>query len=384
VPSLDPLVVIAVSGRALAESAARSARRVVVLDAFGDADTRAVGPVFDVGLRHGIGLYRKRMLEALARATTGRDAIIVTGSGFERHPHWLDRIARSGRLCANPARLVAALKDPAIAFELLGALGWPTPETRTAVPEYRAGWLQKRIGGAGGIHVRRAPGTRHASNAFYQREITGVPMSVTFLADAERAHVLGYNRLLTAAIGRAPFCHAGAISGAILPGSLRTDLQARLDRLVRVTALRGLNGIDFLWREDRAVAVEINPRPTASFELYDPDFEGGLVRWHVRSFDGRLGDVPATPEPQYSRGFQVVYADRTIAIPTEASWPAWCHDLPRPGSVVHAGAPALTVGASGPTVAAVQLALDDRVALIRQQLARWLAQPAVTTEGILP
>jgi uncharacterized protein len=373
-----------VSGRALGQSAARSARRVVVLDAFGDADTRAVGPVFDVGLRHGIGLDGKRMLGALARATSAGEATIVTGSGFERHPQWLDRVALRGRLHANPARLVAALKDPAIAFELLGALGWPAPETRTTVPEIRIGWLQKRIGGAGGIHVRRATGARHAANAFYQREITGTPMSVTFLADGERAHVLGYNRLLTVAIGRAPFCHAGAISGAILPGSLRTALQTRLDRLVRVTALRGLNGIDFLWQDDRAVAVEINPRPTASFELYDPDFEGGLVHWHVRSFGERLADVPAAQAPPFSRGHQVVYADRTITIPREASWPAWCHDLPRPESVVRAGTPALTVSASGPTIAAVQLALENRVTLIRQQLDRWLAQPAVTSEGILP
>ncbi len=373
---------IAVSGRALAQSAARAARRVIVIDAFGDADTRAVGPVFDAGLRHGIGLDGKRVLAALSRATTGENATIVTGSGFERHPEWLDRIATRGQLRANPSRVVAALKDPAIAFEVLAALGWPTPETSTSVPPVRAGWLQKRIGGAGGVHVRRAVGARHSANAYYQCEHAGMPMSVTFLADGERAHVLGFNRLLTTAVGRAPFCYAGAISGATLPVDERKTWQQRLDRLVRVTALRGLNGIDFLWDQGQARVLEINPRPTASFELYDPDVEGGLVQWHVRSFDERIGNGPPTPTASLSRGLLVVYAERTVAIPAAVTWPAWCHDLPRPGSIVQAGAPVLSVSAAGPTMVAVQQTLESRAILMRQQLATWHAQPAVTSEGI--
>ena len=45
------LVVVAISGRALAQSAAKTRPRVVVLDAFGDRDTRAIAEVVRVGSR---------------------------------------------------------------------------------------------------------------------------------------------------------------------------------------------------------------------------------------------------------------------------------------------------------------------------------------------
>lgn len=381
-PTLDRVVVIAVSGRALAQSAARSARQVVTIDAFGDADTRAVGPVFEAGLRRGIGLDGRRLWTALRQATDGHDGLLVTGSGFERHPSWLDRVATFGRLRANPSRIVAGLKDPAVAFEILGALGWTTPVTAASMPSARAGWLQKRIGGAGGIHVRPASGARPAANAYYQREHPGTPMSATFLADGERAHVLGLNTLLTHAIGPAPYCYAGAISGATLPEDVSTALQQRLDRLVRVTALRGLNGIDFLWDEREVVVLEVNPRPTASFELYDADVDGGLVWWHMRSFTERLDGPPPPAAVPMSRGLQVVYADRTVVIPESPEWPDWAHDLPCSRSVVRAGAPALSVSATGPTPAAVRQALDGRAILMRQQLAHWHAQVPATSRGL--
>ena len=208
-------------------------------------------------------------------------------------------------------------------------------------------------------------------------------MSVTFLADGERAHVLGFNRLLTAAVGRAPFCYAGAISGADPAGRRAQDAgsSAWTDWCASL-ALRGLNGIDFLWDDGQALVLEINPRPTASFELYDPDVEGGLVQWHVRSFDERLGSGPPTPTASLSRGLQVVYAERTVAIPAVVAWPAWCHDLPRPGSVVHAGAPALSVAPPGRRWRPCSRPSRAVPSSCGSSSRRWHAQPAVTSEGI--
>lgn len=383
-PSSDPLVVVAVSGRALAQSAARSHGPVVILDAFADADTRRAGHAIPVGLRQGIGIDGPRMLAALARATDGRDATIVVGSGFERSPQWLNRMARHGRLCANDAAVVQALKDPDIATELLRAQGWTVPDTQRAVPAARAGWLQKRIGGAGGIHVRRAGGRKHAAHHYYQREVAGTALSITFLADGERAYVLGCNRLLSVALGTLPWCHAGVVSGVSLPAGLLASLRDRIDRLVRVTGLRGLNGIDFMLVGDDAVALEVNPRPTASFELYDPDFEEGLVHWHIASFAGPLRGFVARDERSTARALRIVYADRDTAIPADVVWPAWCRDQPMPGTTIPAGAPVLTVAATGTTPDAAALELDRHVASIRRQIAPHAVRHAAVAIGAHP
>jgi len=374
VPSIDRAVVIAVSGRALAQSAAKCARDVTVLDAFGDADTRAVARTLPVGLRNGIGLDGARMMAALGSLARSHDTIIVTGSGFERAPRWLDRVARFGTLCANDATMVAGLKDPAIGLELLAALGWRVPETSRCRPAVDTGWLSKRIGGAGGVHVQSAAGIRESAGRYWQREIAGIPMSVTFLADGQQAHVLGFNRLFVAAIGKLPFCHAGARSGAALPEGTTRDMQVRLDRLVRVCALHGLNGLDFVLSDHEPVVLEVNPRPTATFELYDDDFARGLVHWHVRSFDGPIADFPSRQPTSVVRALQIVYAERALAVPPGSSLPPWCRDVPWPGSHIPAGAPVLTVSASGITPEAAQRELDARIAEIGRQLALWSAQ----------
>ena len=71
-----PLVVIAISGRALAQSAVRGGWRVHVLDAFADRDTRAMGEAVCVARDHAIALHPARMFAALGKPS---ERIIVTG-----------------------------------------------------------------------------------------------------------------------------------------------------------------------------------------------------------------------------------------------------------------------------------------------------------------
>ncbi len=382
--SPDRVVVIAVSGRALAQSAAKWARHVNVLDAFGDVDTRAIAATMPVGLRAGIGLDGARIVRALRALDLPADTPIVTGSGFERVPRWLDRVGAFGRLCANDATIVAALKDPDIGLELLTALGWPVPETRRTPPDERSGWLSKRIGGAGGVHVQHATAGRRTAGRYWQREIAGIPMSVTFLADGQSAHVLGFNRLLVSAVGALPFCHAGAISGAMLPDEIARDLRQRLHRLVRVCGLRGLNGVDFVLTDAGPVMLEVNPRPTATIDLYDDDYPEGLVRWHVASFDGPVADFPAPPRNAACRAQQVIYAAHGLSVPACTSLPAWCRDVPTPRSRIAGGAPVLSVNAAGATPEAALRELDARVGEIGRHLARWPAQCELTHGDALP
>ena len=64
-------------------------------------------------------------------------------------------------------------------------------------------------------------------------------------------------------------------------------------------------------------ALEVNPRPTATFELYDPDYAQGLVDWHVRSFAGPLADFPDrhAQAPASARACAIVYAEHVAARP---------------------------------------------------------------------
>ncbi len=368
----EEILIVAISGRALAQSAARMGCRVRVLDAFADRDTQALAETVCVAADGTIALDDEKVFAALGALDADTRRAIVPGSGFERSPRTLDRLCAYGLLCANDADIVAALKDPELAAELLRALGWQVPETRREPPADPRGWLQKEIGGAGGVHVRRAQQASAHARAYYQREAPGRALSVTFLADAQRAWVLGFNALASHAQGDAPFCYAGAGTCSLDP-ALEREVHARLDRLVRVTGLRGLNGVDFLLEGADLYALEVNPRPTATFELYDPDYAHGLVDWHVRSFAGPLSGFPDRHAQgrRPARAFSIVYAQQVVRVPQDADFPGWCRDLPAGGTTIQPGAPVLSVFAEAQSDVLVQPLLQHRQQQVQRMLQRW-------------
>ena len=364
------LVVIAISGRALAQSALRGGFSVRVLDAFADRDTQEAGATRCIAAEDTIALDPERMFAALGEPAA---RIIITGSGFERSPQLLDRLAHYGTLCANDTDIVRALKEPLLAAELLRALGFEVPETQIVPPSDGYGWLQKQIGGAGGVHVRPAAGATHGAHCYYQRVVGGRPLSVTFLADGERAYLLGFNQQSFGAVGDAPYCYLGAATCKVAL-ALERDLQAGLDRLVRATALRGLNGLDFMLDEERVNVLEVNPRPTATFELYDADIARGLVCWHVRSFRSPVPEFEALLEDGKAepRAYRIVFAEHTLRVPAGVEFPVWCKDLPTAGAVLQAGAPVLSVFAQGPTPQLAQSQLVRRLDQVDAMLERWM------------
>lgn len=381
--SAAQILVIAVSGRALAQSAAKTGCPVRVLDAFADRDTRAVAEATCIAPEHAIALDPARLLAALgAPAEQSGGRVIVVGSGLERSPELLDRLAAYGWVCANAAEIVATLKQPELAAELLRAFGWSVPETQRAVPADPHAWLQKEIGGAGGVHVHSAVCAPARSGAYYQRRLTGRPVSVTFLADAERAWVLGFNAQSFHGVGKSPFCYAGA-STCMLEPELAAEVQVRLDRLVRVVGLRGLNGLDFLLDGASIAALEVNPRPTATFELYEDDFPEGLVRWHIRSFAGPVPDFRDRLQRRQAcaRSYAVLYAERPLRVPDDVSYPGWCRDLPTGGSLIAPGAPVLSVFAAGEDAAAAQRCLQQRQHAMQRMLLQWHVDTGASCEA---
>jgi predicted ATP-grasp superfamily ATP-dependent carboligase len=175
-------------------------------------------------------------------------------------------------------------------------------------------------------------------------------------------------------MGDAPFCYAGA-STASVDAALEREVQARLDRLVRTTGLRGLNGIDFLLDGRDVCALEVNPRPTATFELYDPDYAQGLLDWHVRSFAAPLPGFPGRPGAgqRPARACAIVYSEHVVRVPNDVAFPSWCRDLPVGGSTIQAGAPVLSVFAEARSEVLVQRLVRRRQEDVQLLLERWQA-----------
>jgi predicted ATP-grasp superfamily ATP-dependent carboligase len=369
-----PFLVAAVSGRALAASAARGGYPVVVLDCFADRDTVAVARSAVAVARPGTMHFDRAALlnHAEALAPAAHCAGLVVGSGFEGRGPLLSRLAAGRKLMGNPPAVVAAVKDPRRFFPLLDRLGISHPDVRYAPPAEPAGWLVKRTGGAGGTHVGFATEGRGGRGTYFQRLEAGRVGSVLFLCNGLRAWVVGFNEQWTRCVGAArPFVYAGAVGGLGLPVTLEREVRTRLDELVAATGLRGLAGMDFIWRDDSWLVLEVNPRPTATLDLYDADFPKGLFGAHLQACAGQLPPEAAGPSAaSRARAHLIVPADGPWRLPEEFVFPAWCHDLPQPGHTFTAGEPVCTIHSEGSDpVAAVEL-LRGR----REDLERLMAE----------
>ncbi len=347
-------LVVAHSARLLAQSAARAGHRVCALDLFNDADTGRFAVASEaVRSRPGDtpGFDREDLMWRAARlCPPSRCLGFVYGTGFEDDVETLKQLATGRELLGNPPELVARLKDPSHFFGLLDRLSIPHPPTQLARPGAPRGWLYKRRGASGGAHIVDASAVgaeAAAEEGYFQRRGAGRSLSLLFLADGRRAEVVGVSRQLTRRVGDRRYTYAGAVGPIDLPASVSGSLLDALQALVAHTGLVGCNSIDFLLTGSRPAVLEINPRPSATMDLYDDDLPKGLFDAHLQACRGRLPGISLRGRTRLVRGHAIVYAGARLRIASDAPFPAWCSDTPHPGATVAVDSPVCTVHARG-------------------------------------
>jgi predicted ATP-grasp superfamily ATP-dependent carboligase len=370
----NDLVIIGRSARALAESANRGGRRACVVDCFADMDTQASTNACERCALDGAGNLDEQALLAALRTLPTRttDPTLIYGAGLEAMPGLLERLGSEYEIAGNGPEVLRAVKDPVTFCAALRALRIPHPQSRFTTPEDTAhDWLVKRAGGTGGGHVRRWDGAPVLEERHYlQRYLPGPVMSALFAADGRRARIIGFNTQWTTGHGAQPFVYAGAVNRARLTLQQTGDIAAHVSALTRAFGLRGLNGVDFIPHGDQAVVLEINARPTATCELYEPETSEGMVALHISACNGALPSAAAAADTSV-RGHAIAYAPLARQVPATLQWPQWCHDLPRAGSRIAAGEPICSVHAEGDEIELVERGLHARCEHVLNLFTAW-------------
>jgi len=351
----NQFLIISQSGRALAVSAKRAGIDTHVIDLFVDEDT-----VESTLSNHSVtGFSGRSNSEALINIVTeyainNPELRIVVGSGLEECPDLLAQLEQRFSVIGNHSSVVKQVKDPVGFFKRLGELALPYPDFFTdedKPAESKGAFLIKTIGGAGGGHVRPyKKGMKLASICYCQVFLRGKNYSVTFLADGNSFRVLGFNETWVCDENR-DFTFAGAVSNANLPNELCQQVIDAIRQLVQSFNLKGLCSLDFIVEEAGQYSIlEINPRPTATFELYE--FRESLFVQHLAAFNGKMPEPESDPglSPESSQGLSralgVLYAGESITIPS-LKWPGWVTDRPKQGKPIAKGEPVCTVHAEG-------------------------------------
>jgi predicted ATP-grasp superfamily ATP-dependent carboligase len=338
----NAILIAAVSGRALAASARRGGYVPLVADFFGDQDTIAAAHAH-VRLESGLGrgMDCSELIEAFEELAASRQpAGVVCGTGFEDRPHLLAAIARRWSLLGNSAETVERIKDPLAFAVLCHSCGIPHPETSVVAPTNTDCWLVKRRGGAGGWHVRAANGHSTIPGFYFQRRVDGLPVSALVLANGVRAVVIGLSMQWSSPTPSRPFRYGGAVRPAIVGQRIAFAITHMVQRLTAALPTRGLSSVDFLVDGQQIWLLEVNPRPGATLDLFEPA-DQSLLALHVAACAGFLPRQPLRYDDAMASA--IVYAEREVAQMPDRDWPEWTADRPSAGTSVRAGEPLCTV-----------------------------------------
>jgi len=361
------LVIVGASVRAAAQNAARAGYMPVCFDRFADADTARVAQVSRVAP------YPASLPQAVAAAPPG--PCMYTGA-MENHLQVLAELARSRPLAGNNPAVLRRVRNPLLLAELLRNARLPVPDcTLEAQTLPRDGsYLRKPLHSGAGAGI--APWDEQCTlpprraGWYFQRRIDGLPCAAAYVAARGRARLLGLTqqRLSEGRCG-GRFCFAGSVG----PLELSTELNRQLARLGDVLAeafgLVGWFGVDGILADGQFWTVEVNPRYTASAELYLRGLGINPVELHLRACSS--GELPGSLPEQASlvHGKAILTAPCRLVVQPELTryllqeaacgpWPTLA-DIPAPQSEIPPGSPVFTVFASGSTPAEVHQRLDE-------------------------
>ena len=399
----SPLILLGASIRSPAQSAALSQIPIRGADLFGDLDSRSVGDVRRVG-DYPVGL--------IEFAEKFSPSLWMYGGALESHPRVVERLSKSHFLVGNPPDVLAQVRDFRQLQAWVQRCGLRTPATLSRQEFARqrpAGrWLAKPKKSAAGLGIYELDGNRGVPpRHIAQQRIDGQPGSCVFLStqDPARCQILGTTEAIV--VDTAPamdhgaevtpeFVYRGSIAAGIRDESLKSLLDLG-DEVTRRAGIRGLWCVDFVQGDDCFV-LEINPRWSASMELFERQQFVSLLPYHLRACENGLpgharqqidqwlarGLSPTAPAPSpVVWGKRIVYSPTTLLVDnalietlkqcqtpgggSAAAWPLLA-DIPSPGGRILRGHPLCTVFAAADDSESVALSLVDRTRQIERVL----------------
>ncbi|MFZ2312790.1 MAG: ATP-grasp domain-containing protein [Methylobacter sp.] len=351
---MEIILIVASSGRMLAQAAKNTGLKPLVIDLFADLDTQSYAKDF-----RRIKSLAEQDLAPAVDEFVERYAVahVIYGSGFEYFPESLGYLCSRLMLIGNHPDVFARLQNKQAFFSTLDDLNIPHPEVAFSAPDSADGWLMKPMQGQGGVGIQRYhdDDVAAAPSVYWQKFQTGTPHSALFLADGQQVQVVGFNTQWSASLSETQeFVFSGVINSTDLPDAHKAVITGWIKQMAPVFELRGLNSLDFIHADDCSYVLEINPRPSASMQLY----EGNLLIRHIQACEagtllaqrGKAQSVGNNSEAYcaawqdpHCTGYQIVYAGQDLTIPDQFEWPEWCMDLPRSGDMCRAGQPICSI-----------------------------------------
>lgn len=339
---------------------------VTVIDAFADQQTMTSSDAIITVPFDEHGFQAAALKQAINRLDANDYVGFVYGSGFEAQPELLQTISEQIPLIGNAAEVLSAVKSTGL-FEALDSLNIPYPLTFRNWPDKVSGtYLKKSFGSCGGTHISIAsPKDQLHDHEYFQQFVKGQSVSLLFLAHENEIEAIGFNEQWVTGRGDKPFSYGGAVSHVDLPQAIQQQLLKAAHALTTKFNLKGLNSLDAVLENNIVYILEINPRLSATFDLYDED----LFNRHLCANNPELKKTQnsASDKTADAKAHAIIYAEEDRVFRYSFEWPEWATDIPSihtESITIKSGEPICTVLASAKDAETAKLLVMSRVKIL--------------------
>ena len=313
-------VLASLSGRGVVCSSLRFGCRLGIMDVFGDKDClssaifwRHIGTCFP----DQTGIDSKKFLNSLLVFKINGFKGLIIGSGFEGKYDVLRKANEILPLYANSILVFKYFENPVLFFKTLKLLEVPFPEVNLSADSFKglgSDWILKNLGSSGGLGIKKLHGRKSKSSEYFQKQLPGMAVSLSFFADGQSIIPLGYSKPVTTKQSNLPFVFCGLDGPIELHDSINQEALRIAKLIVQRFKLRGFNGIDFLVSDNALYFLDLNPRITASFEILQESYSYCFCEKHInltRDISGNNYMPKTFPAMQKKiiAGFRIIYAE---------------------------------------------------------------------------
>jgi len=334
------ILIVATSGRLLAQLVKKSGFTALVIDCFADLDTQSsakqVVAVKSLGLlevKEALGVLKKKFIIEQ----------VIYGSGLEKQQKTLQFLDQNFTVLGNSFSVFSAIQNKQSFFSKLKQHSILYPEVSFQAPIDNTNYLVKPLAGEGGIGIKRyIAGTDDYSDCYWQKYHQGIAKSVLFVANGTEYKIIGFHKQYVTKIANNEFVFSGVINQLEKNHELINVITGILERLVTEFSLKGINSLDFIENAGKFHVLEINARPSASLNLYNSE----LISIHINSClsNSRVNNI--SPLKDY-RAYKIIFSEVILTINKAVEWPGWIVDRPQVGSIINTGEPICSIIAGG-------------------------------------
>ena len=359
------LVFIGNSLVSISQSVKKLNKRVINIDSFNDTDL--IGENFINSDQR--GYVNQDVLLVLEKLNLRKnDTLIIVSGEYDSDKDYYNALSEFGYIVGNKQSTIQEIYNHEKIFSKLSKNNIKFPKKISHDDAKKSkNFLNKNFYSSGGLGIQKNTIQKQIKKTdFYQAYIEGDVFSIIFISNKNKKFsIVGVNQIFSKNTNLSDFTFSGARSNVLLDQKYIKSLERMINFFVSEYGLIGINGIDFIIKDD-VYFLEINPRLTQTCFMYDDLFFNGFIEAHIKACIKNSISFNLKNRV-YSYAFETIFAKNSFKFNLNVDSFNFLMNIPRKNTFIEVGHPICTICIKSNKTNDIQMLLKEKVDFFKKE-----------------